>query len=96
MLVLFKKSSVLLYLLLQESMVISRTAVGAATLNGLLYAVGGECAFSGGQDDDTMYLGHVESYDPLLKCWKQRQSLNVPRSFIAVATLGGMLYALGK
>ena len=43
-----------------------------------------------------MYLGHVECYDPLLKRWTQRQSLNVPRSFIVTTMLGGMLYALGE
>ncbi|XP_022091219.1 kelch-like protein 17 isoform X2 [Acanthaster planci] len=79
----------------QDSMSISRTAVGAAMVNGLLYAVGGECAFTGSRDDQTMYLGQVECYDPLLKRWSPRSNLNIPRSFIALASLGGYLYALG-
>ena len=76
-------------------MSISRTAVGAATVNGMLYAVGGECAFSGSRDDQTMYLGQVECYDPLRKRWSPRTNLNVPRSFMALASLHGLLYALG-
>ncbi|XP_054754399.1 kelch-like protein 17 [Lytechinus pictus] len=79
----------------QESMEISRTAVGVATLDGHLYTIGGECAFNGSHDDDTMYLGQVECYNPLLKRWNPGACLGVPRSFVAVSSLGGLLYALG-
>ncbi len=47
-------------------MTIARTAVSAASLNGILYAVGGECAPNVVRDD-TMYLRSLESYDPVLK-----------------------------
>ena len=74
---------------------IARTAVGAATLNGMLYAVGGECALADSQDD-TMYLQCVECYDPIMKVWISKAKLKVSRSFISVAATGGFLYALGK
>ena len=74
---------------------ISRTAVGVTTLDCYLYTIGGECAFNS-HDDDTMYLGQVECYNPLLKCWNALASMGVPRSFVAVTSLGGYIYALGK
>lgn len=78
-------------------MQISRTALGSATLDGLLYAVGGECAFTSNiHTIDTRYLGHVECYDPLRKKWSQRSSLKEARSFIAVVSLRGNLFALGE
>ncbi|KAJ8021102.1 Kelch-like protein 20 [Holothuria leucospilota] len=80
----------------QEWMEIPRTALGAATMDGLLYAVGGECAYTSNiHTIDTRYLGHVECYDPLRKKWSQKESLNERRSFIAVVALRGKLYALG-
>nr|XP_002738426.2 PREDICTED: kelch-like protein 5-like [Saccoglossus kowalevskii] len=77
----------------QECMTMARTAVGAATLNGILYAVGGECALA--DSEETMYLRCVECYDPLHKQWIQADDINVARSFITVAALGGYLYAIG-
>ena len=47
-------------------MTIARTAVGATTLNGLIYAIGGECAVAESQDE-TMYLKSNEFYDPIMK-----------------------------
>lgn len=81
----------------KEWMEISRTALGSATLDGLLYAVGGECAYTSNVHTiDTRYLGHVECYDPLRKKWSQKSSLNEARSFIAVVALRGHLFALGE
>jgi len=53
---------------LLQSMKYPRTAVGACSLNGLLYVVGGECAVST-PHDDTMYVRHVECYDPAVNQW---------------------------
>ena len=47
-------------------MTIARTAVSAASHNGVLYAVAGECA-QGHIRDDTMYLRSLEAYDPIMK-----------------------------
>ena len=75
-------------------MQVARTAVGAATLNGLLLAVGGECALAEPQDE-TMYLRCVEAYDPLRKDWHSLADMKVARSFVSVCVAGGFLYALG-
>ncbi|XP_029634942.1 kelch-like protein 2 [Octopus sinensis] len=77
------------------SMNIARTAVSATSYNGLLYAVGGECALAD-TPDDTLYLRCVECYDPVLKQWELKPELKIARSFIAVASVGGFLYAIGK
>ena len=47
-------------------MKIARTAVSATSHNGVLYAVGGECA-QGLIRDDTVYLRSLEAYDPIMK-----------------------------
>ncbi|KAK7489369.1 hypothetical protein BaRGS_00019313 [Batillaria attramentaria] len=73
---------------------IARTAVGAASLDGLLYAVGGECAVAE-TADDTLYLRHTECYDPVLKQWFRKSDMCTARSFVAVAAVGGYLYAIG-
>ncbi len=49
-------------------MKIARTAVSAASHNGVLYAVGGECAQH--LQDDTIYLRSLETYDPIVKVRK--------------------------
>ena len=66
-------------------MSIARTAVGAATLNGIIYAVGGECALAESQDE-TMYLRCVEAYDPLLKEWYSCADMKVMFFFNCVDT----------
>jgi kelch-like protein 2/3 len=72
----------------------ARTAVGAASLNGLVLAVGGECALAEPQDE-TMYLRCVEAYDPLRQQWRTLADMKVARSFVSVCVAGGHLYALG-
>ncbi|BFZ20955.1 hypothetical protein BsWGS_23995 [Bradybaena similaris] len=73
---------------------IARTAVGAASLDGVLYAVGGECALADTQDD-TLYLHCVEMYDPIRKKWEHKPNMKLARSFVAVAAVGGHLFAIG-
>ncbi|XP_050407807.1 kelch-like protein 1 [Patella vulgata] len=77
-----------------SSMNIARTAVGATSLDGLLYAVGGECALLETQED-TLYLRCVECYDPVLKQWIPKTEMKVARSFVAVAAARGCVYAIG-
>ncbi|XP_074656230.1 kelch-like protein 12 [Tubulanus polymorphus] len=71
-----------------------RTAVGAATLRGLMYTIGGERAVPG-ENEDTLYLHNVECYDPILKDWTNKCDMKMPRSFIATVAFGGYLYAIG-
>ena len=73
----------------------ARTAVSAAAVDGILYAVGGECALAE-LHDETLYLATMEAYDPVLDVWNSCAEMKVPRSFIAVVALSGHLYALGE
>lgn len=78
----------------ESSMSIARTAVGAASLNGLLYAVAGERAVNE-PHDDTLYLQYVEAYNPVLHQWFTVSELSMPRSFVSIVVCNGKLYALG-
>ena len=73
---------------------IARTAVGSASLDGYLYAVGGECAINE-PHDDTLYLPSVECYNPCLKLWFPVADIAAARSFVSVVVCSGYLYALG-
>ena len=65
-----------------------RTAVAATSVDGRLYAVGGECEtkFS---HEGTLYLSSVEYYDPIQNSWAYVAEMKQPRSFAAVAVLDG-------
>jgi len=76
------------------SMNMARTAVGSACLDGMLYVVGGECALAD-TAEDTLYLHCVEMYDPVRKQWGSKPTMKLARSFVAVAAVGGYLYAIG-
>lgn len=76
-------------------MLIARTAISAASADGLLYTMGGECALAEPQDD-TMYLRSLERYDPVMKEWTRLSDMKVARSFLAAVSVGGYLYALGE
>ena len=78
----------------EGSLSIARTAVGAACLNGILYAVAGERAVNE-PHDDTLYLQYVEAYNPVLHKWFSVSELSIPRSFVSVVVCNGKLYALG-
>lgn len=73
---------------------IARTAVGAASASGIIYAVGGECALADSQEE-TEYLRSTEAYDPMHKQWQHRASMKVPRSFVSVCAVGAYIYAIG-
>ena len=74
---------------------IARTAIGTATLDGMMYTVGGECALADTQED-TLYLRCVECYDPVLRQWVPKPEMKIARSFVAVAAVAGVLYAVGE
>lgn len=76
------------------SMNIARTAIGSATLDGMLYTVGGECALVETQEN-TLYLRCMECYDPVQRQWIPKPEMKIARSFVAVAALHGLLYAIG-
>lgn len=74
---------------------IARTAIGSATLDGMLYTVGGECALIDTQEN-TLYLRCMECYDPVQRQWIPKPEMKIARSFVAVAALNGVLYAIGR
>ncbi|WAR16523.1 KLH18-like protein [Mya arenaria] len=74
---------------------IARTAIGSATLDGLLYTVGGECALIDTQEN-TLYLRCMECYDPVQRQWLPKPEMKIARSFVALAAVGGYLYAIAS
>lgn len=78
--------------LFQGGMTDARTALGAASCNGLLYAVSGECADT---VDDTAYLPTIEAYNAQLKTWQPRMDMKQARSFAAVVSTTKYIYVLG-
>ncbi len=72
----------------------ARTAVGATALNGIVYAIGGECALEA-TEDETLYLRCVEAFHTEKKEWFLCAEMRVARSFVGVCHLGGYLYAIG-
>ena len=79
-----------------KPMTCARTAVGACSLNGFLYVIGGECANSESNlHGETNYKSTVEVYKPRNKTWITAADLTIPRSFVAVVSFDGYVYALG-
>ncbi|XP_036453142.1 actin-binding protein IPP [Colossoma macropomum] len=65
----------------------ARSGLGVATLEGMIYVVGGE--------KDSMIFDCTERYDPVTKQWAAVASLNFPRCGVGVCPCHGALYALG-
>ena len=72
----------------KASMPTGRWGLGVATINGILYAVGG-------RDAGGVPLATVEAYDPATDSWTTKASLPTLRSELGVATIDGILYAVG-
>lgn len=71
----------------------ARNAAGAAALGGRLYVVGGRSP--GIRASDQTSLASVEVYDPVAGTWAAGPALPTARGSLAVAALGGRLYAMG-
>ncbi|HEX5417473.1 MAG TPA: kelch repeat-containing protein, partial [Chloroflexota bacterium] len=65
----------------------ARYAMGVATLNGKVYAIGG----SDGSDP----MNTVEAYDPTTNAWAVKAPMPTPRLDLGVAVAGGKIYAIG-
>jgi hypothetical protein len=70
------------------SMSVPRDHLGAAVVNGKLYAIGGRNA-------DSFILATVEIYDLAANTWSRGPDLQVARSGHAVAAANGKIYAFG-
>jgi N-acetylneuraminic acid mutarotase len=71
----------------KASMPTARYYPGAATINGILYALGGQAG--GGA------LATVEAYDPAGNTWTTKASMPTARVALGVAVVNGVLYAVG-
>lgn len=65
----------------------ARSALGAATINGVLYAVGGIT--------NNGFSNVLEAYNPSTNTWTTKSSMPTPRYGPAVVALNGILYAIG-
>ena len=69
-----------------------RRYLGAVTISGALYAVGGETVIGG----TPTVVGDVEAYNRTLNTWTPRQPMPTPRRSLGVATArDNILYAIG-
>jgi len=66
-----------------------RLALGAAAVDGELYAMGGYF----GANSPPAY--DVEAYDPVTDNWERRASMQTPRRRFGVAVVDGLIYAIG-
>lgn len=65
----------------------ARSGLGVTSLEGLIYAIGGE--------KDSMIFDCAECYDPVTKQWAAVASMNHPRCGLGVCSCFGGIYALG-
>lgn len=68
-----------------------RRSFGLASLDGLLYACGG----NDGRNDAGSDLNSLEAYDPQTNRWRVLAPMRYARMYCSVAVLDGKLYAVG-
>ncbi len=73
----------------KASMTRARFAHGAVTLNGTIYAIGGNSTADGAA------LASVEQYDPVSDTWTNKADLPTPRVSFAAAVVNGNIYVVG-
>jgi non-specific serine/threonine protein kinase len=64
----------------------ARGGLGAAALDGKLYAFGGEYP---------KVYGRVEEYDPTTQAWRRMKEMPTPRHGIGAVTLNGWIHVIG-
>lgn len=75
----------------REPMQQARNGLGAAVVEGKIYAIGG---YSRGLGDDRN-LGTNEEYDPVTDLWTYREAMPTPRSGFGVAVVEDKIYCIG-
>ena len=66
-----------------------RQGLQAGTLNGMIYAIGGQTSTSGG------YTNTVEAYDPNTDTWTAVANMNTARANFGAVVYGGKIYVMG-
>ncbi len=67
-----------------------RSALGVATVDGKIYAIGGKTRGSGGD-----IVGTNEMYDPVNNTWTTKASMPTPRAHFGIAVYQNKIYCLG-
>jgi len=65
-----------------------RYILGAAEVNGVIYAVGG-------RNDASFWMATVEAYDPASDTWSTKAAMPTPRFGLGLAAINGIVYAMG-
>ena len=80
----------------KASMNTSRTGAGAATVNGVIYVLGGSQRYN---VTDTgfsyMSINSTEAYSPATDTWTQKTPMPTPRDGLAAAAFQGKIYCFG-
>src|SRR6266545_2509983 len=72
----------------KASMPTPRAYLGAAAIDGVIYA-------AGGQGDESFFVSNVEAYNPSLDTWTVRAPLPTGRLGLGAEVVNGQLYAIG-
>lgn len=75
------------WLLSRNTDVVARAYHGLATLDGLIYMIGG---FDGSEHFNTM-----RCFDPITHLWSERACMYHARCYVSVVVLDGRIYAMG-
>ncbi|MEL4106285.1 kelch repeat-containing protein [Oscillospiraceae bacterium WX1] len=73
----------------KASMNTARQGLQAVTLNGMIYAIGGQTTTTGG------YTNSVELYNPSNNTWMTVASMNTARSYFGAVAYNGKIYVMG-
>src|SRR5918996_5752289 len=78
----------------RASMPTARALLGAGTVNGIVYALGGQVV-GPTPDEGTLFLATVEAYNPATDTWTAKAPMPTRRFALGVGEIGGLVYAVG-
>jgi hypothetical protein len=84
----------------KASMNVARDRLGVATVNGKIYAIGGDTSQSYGYSFDIIGSGYSpisinEEYDPTFNFWENKSSMPTPRFSFGIAVYQNKIYCIG-
>jgi hypothetical protein len=72
----------------------AREELSTTAVDGIIYAIGGNGAYSG-MDITNALHSTVEAYDPATDTWIEKPDMPTPRAGLSASTVGKMIYAIG-